>query len=223
MGNIVTEANYLVDMNYGLHRTDDKINFRINDNNSPVFIAREGDDNNILEWGNISYNPANELFNMSRCVFKKNTTNQYFYVDSKVSDSILKYQEQCTLITDNEGIGEKEAYWNARHNDKFNPEQVYTYTITVKGYADVRLKDLVSVTANMRKLNTLKEVNSIVLKYSHKSKPILQTELGLGELAPDLQVKQNIRMLRDNAKKSTTSFSTSATPISDEDIYEWEF
>ena len=222
MKNIVEGGNYLVSMNYGLHRTDDKINFRVDNNSDAVFTAREGDDNNILEWGNISYNPANELFNMSRCVFKKNKTEKYFYVDSKFSDSILKYQEQCTLITENEGIGEREAYWNARHNEKFNPEQTYSYTITVMGYPDVELKDLVSVTANARKLNTLKEVESITLKYDHKTKPILQTELGLGELAPDLQVEKNIRKLRDGAKKSTTNFSSSATPVSDESIYEWE-
>ena len=223
MKDIVEKGNYLVSMSYGKHRVNDKINFRVDNNTDAVFTAREGDDNNILEWGNISYNPANELFNMSRCVFKKNKTNKYFYVDSKVSESILKYQEQCTLITNNEEIGEKEAYWNARHNEKFNPEQVYSYTITVKGLPDVELKDLVQVTANMRKLNTLKEVDSIVMKYDHKSKPVIQTELGLGELAPDLQVKQNIKKLRDSAKKSTTYFTGSASPISESSIYEWEF
>lgn len=222
MKNIVDGGNYLVSMTYGKHRADDKINFRVDNNSDAVFVAREGNDNNILEWGNINYNPANELYNMSRCVFKKNKTEKYFYVDSKFSESILKYQEQCTLITENEAIGEKEAYWNARHNEKFNPEQTYSYTITVMGCPDVELKDLVSVTANSRKLNTLKEVESITLKYDHKSKPILQTELGLGELAPDLQVRQTIRNLRNNAKKSTTDFGSSAKPISDESIYEWE-
>lgn len=223
MNTIVEQANYIVEIEYGLHRHQDKIFFKINDNNTPVFHATEGDNNNILEWGNISYNPANELFNMSRCVFKNNISGKYNYVESKFIDSILKYQEQCTLITENEGIGEKEAYWNARHNEKFNPEQTYTFTITVKGRPDVNLKELVNVTANMKKLNTLKEVESITTKYNFTDKPSITTELGLGELSPDIQVTQNIKKLRDNAKKSTTSFMGGAIPIIESsNIYEWE-
>ena len=134
----------------------------------------------------------------------------------------MEYQEQCTLQTVNEEIGGQEAYWNARHSDKYNPEQTYTFTITVKGYPDVKLKNLVSVTANAKKLNTLKEVESISLTYDYKDKPVIQTELGLGELAPDIQVTKNIRTLRDNAKKTSTSFSTSATPVNSDEIYEWD-
>ena len=222
MRDIIATANYITDMEYGEHRCDDKINFRVNSNTTPVFTATEGNNNNILEWGNISYDPANELFNASVCVFKKNKSNKYFYVDTRYPESILKYQEQCTLITENEPIGEKEAYWNARHNEKFNPEQTYTFTITVKGFPDIRLKELVEVIANAKKLNTLKECESIVLTYDKGTKPVIQTELGLGELAPDLQVAKNIKLLRDNAKSKTTSFSSSATPITDESVYEWD-
>lgn len=219
---ILDVTGYVVDMTYAEHRCDDKINFRVNTSETPVFTATEGNNNNILEWGNINYDPANELFNMSMCVFKKNKTNKYYYVDSRYTDSILKYQEQCTLITENEPIGEKEAYWNARHNEKFNPEQTYSFTITVKGFPDVRLKELVEVIANAKKLNTLKECESIVLNYDISEKPVIQTELGLGELAPDLQVAKNIKLLRDNAKSKTTSFSSGATPITDESVYEWD-
>lgn len=223
MKSMVDEAEYSVVMEYGEHRCDDKIHFKLNNSNQPVFTATEGDNNNILEWGNISYNPANELFNMSRCVFKQNNdAGLYNYVETKNFNSILKYQEQCTLITENEKIGEKEAYWNARHNEKYNPEQTYTFTITVKGFPDVKFGEYVEVIANMKKLNTLKEVNSIKLKYDVKDKPVLQTELGLGELAPDIQVDKTIKKLRDSAKTKTTYFFGTASPISNEDIYEWE-
>jgi hypothetical protein len=220
---ILDEAGYIMTMGYAEHRCNDKIYFKVDNNNTASFTATEGNNNNILEWGNISYNPANELFNMSRCVFKKNTTNKYYYVDSKNAKSILKYQEQCTLLTETEEIGEKEAYWNARHNEKFNSEQTYTYTITVGGCPDLDLNDLVQITANRHQLNTLKEVNSITLKYNHKNKPVIQTELGLGELAPDLQVSKNIKKLRDSAKKKTTYFQGSAIAEPDFDIYTWEY
>lgn len=223
MQNIVEEAGYYVNMEYGEHRCDDKISFTITNSNLPVFTAREGDANNILEWGNISYNPANELFNMSRCVFmQNNTAGNYAYVDSKFTDSILKYQEQCTLTSINEKIGEKEAYWNARHNEKFNPVQTYTFTITVKGFPNLKFGELVEVIANIRKLNTLKDVNSIKLEYKSSVKPVLQTELGLGELAPDIQIDKTIKKLRDSAKDKTTYFYGAAEAISNESIYEWE-
>ena len=218
------DANYICEMEYAEHRCNDKIYFRVDNNTTTSFTATEGDSNNILEWGNINYNPANEMFNMSRCVFKKNNTEQYYYVESKDALSILKYQEQCTLQTENDGIGEKEAYWNATHNEKFNSEQTYSYTITVGGCPDVYLNDLVNVVANKYQLNTLKEVNSITIKYNPKTKPVLQTEMGLGELAPDIQLRKNIKQLRDTAKKqTTTSFGTSASPTPNEDIYTWEY
>ena len=160
---------------------------------------------------------------MSRCVFKKNKNDKYYYVESKDAISILKYQEQCTLQTESEPIGEKEAYWNARHNEKFNSEQTYSYTITVGGSPDVDLKDLVNVVANKYQLNTLKEVESITLTYNHKTKPVVQTQLGLGELAPDIQLKKNIKQLRDNAKTNRTDFTGTATPIENNDIYTWEY
>ena len=80
------------------------------------------------------------------------------------------------------------------------------------------------VIANMKKLNTLKDVKSIVLNYNIDDKPVLQTELGLGELAPDIQIDKTIKQMRDSAKKETTYFDAErgAIPIDNEDIYEWE-
>lgn len=221
MANIVELAGYDVSMEYHTHRVDDKIHFKVNTSNKKVFTATEGDNNNILEWGNISYDPANNLFNMSMCVFKNAETNKYSYIDTRHPESILNYQEQCTLETENELIGAREAYWNARHNEKYNPDQSYTFTITVAGYPDVLRGELVEVIANAEKLNTLKECQSITLEYDIHTKPVLQTEMGLGELAPDIQVAKNIKIMRDNAKSKTTSFHESASPINDASIYEW--
>ena len=220
---VIDDANYIMSMDYAEHRCDDRINFNIASNNNAVFTATEGDKNNILDWGNISFDPANELFNVSRCVLKQRNTNLYSYVGTKDIESILRFQEQCTLLTENEAIGAKEAYWNARHNEKFNSDITYNYTITVRGYPDLHLKDLVEVISDAKRLNTLKEVDSITLKYDTGTKPVIQTELGLGELAPDLQVRQTIKKLRDSAKSETTYFYKSATPVNDTEVYEWEY
>lgn len=222
VNDILERAGYSMEMVYGEHRCDDEVHFYLNDAVDPVFTAQEGDNNNILEWSNISYNPANELFNMSKCVFKKNNTDKYFYVESKNAESVLKYQEQCAMLTENEGIGEKEAYWNARHNPDYNPEQVYNFTITVKGCPNVKLGELVRVLAHMKKLNTIKEVDSFVLNYDTGEKPVIQTELGLGELAPDIQIDKTLRELRKSTKQSNEAFGVSALPVTDSSIYEWE-
>ena len=219
--NIVEDNDYIVDIDFGEHRVDDKINFHVNNNSTPLFTAKEGDNNNILEWGSITYSPVNSMFNMTMCVYKGDDQH-YHYVDSRYAQSIMKYQEQCTLITENEQTGAKEAYWNARHNEKFNAEQTYDFSITVGGVPDLKLKDLVQVIANAKKLNTIKETESITITYSNREKPVIQTELGLGELAPDIQVRNNIRNLRANAKKQTTSFFGTAEPIVEESVYEWD-
>ena len=78
------------------------------------------------------------------------------------------------------------------------------------------------VIANIHKLNTVKECQSKTLTYNYSDKPVLQTEMGLGELAPDLQVEKNIRLMRDNAKQKTTYFESTATPINNKETYIWD-
>ena len=221
MQDIVKEAGYNVYMTYGRHRVNDKIHFKVANQSKSSFIASEGDNNNILSWNNISYSPVGSLHNMSLSLFKK-SNNTYWYVDTRSPDSILEYGEQCTIQTSNESITEKEAYFNAIMSDKYSPEQQYTYTITVPNYPNVRLGDLVQVRANAKKLNSVKEVNSIKVTFEHDKMPRIQTQLGLDELAPDIQLKKNIRNLRRKAKDQSTSFSKSATPVTDEIYYEWD-
>ena len=218
---LVKQTGYLVNMDYGLHRKDDKINFSVNNNTKTSFTASEGDNNNILSWNSISYSPVGSLFNMSMQVFKK-ANGEYKYIDTRNGASILNYGEQCTLQTSNEAITEKEAYYNAIMNEKYNPNQQYTYTITVPNYPYLNIGSLVQVRANAKKLNNIKEVKSIKISFNKKNMPRIKTEIGLDELAPDLQLKKNIRNLRQNAKKESTYFSSSATPVSDEIYYEWD-
>ena len=221
MKTLVEESGFLVDMSYGLHRNQDRINFRVNNNTTPKYTATEGDNNNILSWNSISYSPISSLYNMSMEVFKTGN-GKYMYVDSRYPDSILNYGEQCILQTSNEIISQEEAYYTARMNNKFNPEQTYSYTITVPNYPDLQIGDLVQVIANAKKLSTIKTLQSIKIKFDKSKIPRIQTELGLDELSPDLQLKKNIRDLRKNAKKDTTSFNGGAVAVNEENVYVWD-
>lgn len=218
---LTDESGYLVDMSYGLHRNEDRINFRVNNQANPSYTATEGDNNNILSWNSISYSPVSSMFNLSMEVFK-DFAGQYYYVDTRNPQSILRYNEQCTLHTTNERISSEEAYYMACMNDKMVDNQTYSYSITVPNYPDLRLGDLVKIVANAEKLSTIKELKSIKISFDSNKIPRIRTELGLNELAPDIQLKQNIRNLRQSAKKDTTSFHGSAIPITDENIYKWD-
>ena len=221
MQELVNDAGYYVYMDYGLHRKDDKINFKVVNQTNERYTATEGDNNNILSWNSISYSPISSLYNMSMQVFKLEN-GQYKYIDTRHSPSILQYGEQCTLQTNNDVMDVREAYFNAIHSDKYNPTQTYTFSITVPNCPNLEIGDLVKVVANAKKLNTIKEVNSIKIKFDSSKIPRIQTDLGIGELAPDIQLTKNLRKLRDDTKKETTEFSSSATPISDEIYYEWD-
>ena len=223
MQDIVKDTGYLVNMSYGLHRKDDKINFRVNNTRETSFTASEGNNNNILSWNSISYSPVSSFHNMSIQVYKldQDQTKSYLYIDSRHPASILRYGEQSTLQTSNEPISTSEAYFNARMNPNFNAEQTYTYTITVPNYPNLRLGEFVQVNANAKKLNTIKEVKSLKISFDSKKMPRVQTEIGLDELAPDLQLKENIRNLRKSAKADTTSFSNTAIPVQNYG-YEWD-
>ena len=221
---IVKDTGYYAKMDYGKHRKDDKIHFRVNNSSNISYTASEGNDNNILSWNSISYSPLSSLYNNSIVVFKMDDSknNNYYFVDTASPTSIFNYGEQSTLQTSNEPISSREAYFDARMSDKYNPVQTYTFTITVPNYPYLRLGDYVKVLANAKKLNTVKQVKSLKLTFAHNKMPRIQTEIGLDELSPDLQLKQNIRKLRANAKKESTDFTTSATPISDESLYQWD-
>lgn len=218
---VVEKAEYLVEMSYGEHRKDDKINFRVPNNTETVFTATEGDDINILGWGSITYNPQSTLFNTSIQVYKS-SDNKYYYVDTHNTSSILKYGEQTTLSTSNEQSSVREAYFNAVHNDKYNPSHTYTYTITVPNYPNIRIGDLVKIISNDKKLNDVKEVKSIKISHDTGKMPRIRTEIGLDELSPNEQLKENVKKLKENAKKESTYFSSSAIPISEETVYEWD-
>ena len=218
---LVKESGYLVDMTYGLHRKDDVINFRVDNDTKVRFNATEGDNNNILAWNSISYTPISTMFNLSMQVYK-GFDEKYHYVESRDPNSVLQYQEQCTLATNTDVIGSKEAYWNAINSNHYNAVQTYNYSITVPNYPHLRIGDMVKVTSNIKKLNTIKTISSIKVTFSISSMPRIKTELGLGELSPDLQVQQVIRDLRKGAKKENTYFSKSAIPVTDKTVYEWD-
>lgn len=217
---ILKASKYTANRTYGKHRCDDMINFSVDNKTDAAFIAMEGDENNILQIGGISYTPRTTLFNNSTVVFKTNS-QRYKYVQTHDVESILKYGEQTNLITSSDVLGSKEAYYNALNNPNYNPVEQFNFTLTLPYFVDVHVGDLVQVIANSRKLNTIKTVTSVKYECDHKQIPKIQTELGLGELPVDLQIAKELRELRALAKKETTYFSSSAEPVED-DIYVWD-
>jgi len=225
MESLVKDSGYLVDMEYSKHRKDDVINFMVDNQTTPAYVATEGDDNNILSWSSISYTPISNLFNNSVYVYKKEFEKGMFYryVNSKFSTSVLKYGEQTTLQSNSETITDREAYYNARRkSDKFNPYETFSYTITVPFAPDIDIGDIVKVVADAKKLNTIKRVQSVKYVYDNSKIPRIQTTLGLDELEPKLQLKKTLQELRDAAKKDSTLFSTTAQGIEDKNLYQWE-
>lgn len=221
MEDLLSFSKYTAKMVYGKHRKDDKIYFSVDNQTTPKFIAEEGDGDNILKFSGISFTPRSNLFNNSTVVFK-DSSKRYKYVETKDVNSILRYGEQTTLITSTDIIGSKEAYFNAMNNNKYNPHETFNFSITLPFFVDVSVGELVPVIANSRQLNTIKEVKSVKYHCTYEQIPKVQTELGLGELPVDLQIKKDLREIRQSAKKETTNFSGTAKPILDEEVYEWD-
>ncbi|MBQ2654076.1 MAG: hypothetical protein IJF83_11010 [Methanobrevibacter sp.] len=218
---VATASGYRTHVEYGKHRKDDVVHFSINNQTKPVFVATEGDNNNILEWSNITYNPVANLRNKSICVFKK-ADGKYAYVDTADMNSLLKYGEKTTLSTESEQTSAKQAYFMARNSTEYNPDHEYSYTIIVPFAPHLKLGDLVQVISNNRKLNDVKTIESIKVKYSNNQIPHIHTELGLNELEPLLRIKKEQEELRNLTREQATVFSATATPITDEDIYIWD-
>lgn len=218
---IVKEGNFLMDVTYGRHRCDDVVNFRVNNNINPSFYAT--DKSNILNWNNINYNANNSLFNKSVCVFKSNADGKYYYIERCDIGSMLLYHEKPSLETVSDETSVSEAYWNVRHNVKYNPTETCEYGITVIGFPDVKLEDLISVDSDNDKLDDVKVLKSISMTYDPKTRPSIRTELGLNEKADDLNVRDIIKNIKDRTLRQDTSFKSSALPITDENIYIWDY
>ena len=221
MSDILTASKYTASKVFAKHRCDDVINFSVDNQTEPKITVQEGDENNILQISGISYTPRNKLFNNSSVVFK-DKTDHYKYVESRSPSSVLRYQEQTSLITSNEKIGSKEAYYMAINNTNYNPEETFDFSVVLPYFVNVHVGDLVQVIANSKKLNTIKTVASIKYDCDHTQIPKIQTEISLGELPIDLQIAEELRQIRKMAKKETTYFHGTAEPITDEEIYEWD-
>jgi len=218
---ILTASKYTASKIYAKHRCDDIVNFSVDNQTEPKFVAHEGDDNNILEIGGISFTPRSKLFNNSAVVFK-NKQDKYRYVESRFPESVFKYGEQTSLITSTEKIGSKEAYYLALTNPNYNPEETFDFTVTVPYFVNLQVGDLVQVIANANKLNTIKTISSVKYECSNGQIPKIQTQFSVGELPIDLQIRKELQEIRKMAKKETTSFSGTAEPITDDEIYEWD-
>lgn len=221
LSDIVEKSSYRARMVYGQHRRDDKIFFSVDNQTEAVFVATEGDNNNILEWSNIKYAPVSELRNKSICVFKQDTT-KYSYVETANIDSILRYGEKATLQTSSDPIGSKEAYFNARNSKEYNPEQVYSYTIIVPYAPKLEIGDLIQVISNYKKLNDVKTIESVKISYNKSDMPRIRTEIGCDEIEPYLRIKKEQEKLRKQTRAKSTYFGGSASPIEDEGIYIWD-
>ena len=222
MEEIVKSSGYRVKMSYALHRCDDKINFSIDNQTEPAFVASEGDDNNILQWSSINDTPVSDLRNKSICVFKR-SDETYYYVDTGDISSILEYGEQATLTTiseDNTSI--KEAYHTARSSEDYNPDHDYSYTIVVPYAPLLHIGDLIKVVANAQQLNDVKTIQSLKIKYNNSQIPRIKTEIGCDEVEPFLRIRKEQERLRKEARSESTYFGTTAEPIEDEDVYIWD-
>lgn len=221
MEEVVKSSDYRVKMTYGNHRCDDKINFSINNQTKPVFVATEGDNNNILEWSSINCTPVSDLRNKSICVFKE-SDNKYSYVDTADIESMLNYGEQTTLNTESDIKGSKEAYFIARNSEEYNPDLEYSYTIKVPYAPLIRVGDLVEVIANAKQLSDVKTVQSVKVTFNKSDMPHIQTEIGLDEVEPFLRIRKEQEKLRKNARSDKTWFGRTANPVFDEEVYIWD-
>ena len=220
MEEIVNQSGYRMHIDYATHRVNDRVMFSVDKQNKAKFKAQEGDNDNILEWSNISCSPVSVLRNRSISVFK-NSKEKYEYVDTGDVKNILMYGEQATLSTDSEVNGSKQAYYIARNNKDYNPEFDYTYTIVVPYAPNLQLGDLVETISYSKYLNDIKPLESLQINYSSDKRPSIRSTLGLGEIEPFLRIKQDMQKLRKANKKKNT-FSTTATPVKDDSIYEWD-
>lgn len=198
---ILKKSNYDFNVVYNKYRNKDSINFSEADNSTEIVETfEEGFDGNIIGISNVKYSPVANLINNSIILYKSSSENsdvgKYRYARKSRINDVLRYGEQTYIenMTDNTGFTEasQKSYDNLMAY--YKPDTTCTVKVTGLPVADVN--DYVALkTVNPILTNSYK-VASRNIQIKVDTRPVIQTELGCGDVDNVLKVKNNLTKQR---------------------------
>lgn len=200
---ILGKANYEFNMTYGRFRNDDKLTFTEESNNTNVIETfEEGFDGNIIGISNVKYSPASDLINNSITLYKSTKENskvsKYRYARKSRLEDVLRYGEQTYIENLSENTGFIEASQQSYNNlmKYYKPDT--TCTVKVVGLPVADVNDYVALKTINPLLTNEYKVASRKIDIKVDTRPVIQTELGCGDIDNVLKIRNNlIKQRRD--------------------------
>lgn len=219
---ITEEAKYYTNMNYSEYREDDVLHFNSYEDLHKDKVADEftdGLEGNLLGISNVNYNPSTDLINTDVVNYKnkiRNKTNaietEYNYC-ARTSDlsSILTYGEFMNIESSDTATGYYDAKQLSQDNHEEHKDVEVTFTAKVVGLPSCHIHDtvLVNVTnyADGRLsgdgsiINNSHEVKSLTINVDVDNRPMVQTDVGCGDVDATLKVIKNLEKQRRKVVK----------------------
>ena len=218
---ILDKANYTTSIRYSKYRKDDSISFnKVYDTTNVKTTFNEGFDGNIIGISNVKYSPTADLINNSITLYKTLVNEnkeiaKYRYARKSHINDVLRYGEQTHIesISDDTGYSEasQEAYDNLERY--YKPDT--TFTATVVGLPPVNINDYVATKTVNPILTNEYRVASRKISAKVNTKPVIQTEYGLGDVDNKLKVKNNLAKQRRELVKAKLDLTEPAKYVDD--------
>ena len=200
---ILNKANYNFNISYGKHRDKDTLNFTEMDNSADIVETfEEGFDGNIIGISNVKYSPASNLINNSIILYKSVGENsdvgKYRYARKSRLDDVLRYGEQTHIDNMSDNTGYTEASQQSYDNlmNYYKPDT--TCTVKVVGLPVADVNDYVALKTINPLLTNEYKIASKKINIKVNNRPVIQTELGCGDIDNVLKVKNNLAKQRRN-------------------------
>lgn len=197
---ILDKSDYQFNIVYGRTRDKDSINFTEVDNVNVIETFEEGFDGNIIGISNVKYSPAADLINNSIILYKSVNENsgveKYRYARKARINDVLRYGEQTYIDNMSDDTGYVEAFQKSYDNLMAYYKPDTTCTVKVVGLPVADVNDYVALKTINPILTNEYRVCSRQINIKVDTRPVIQTDLGCGDVDNVLKVKNNLAKQR---------------------------
>lgn len=207
MNTILENGKYFCRMKYNKHRENDTLHIvplsELNTSNV-IDTFQEGFDGNVLGISNIKFNPVDSRVNTDILIYKKkernkqNTAEYEYYYNARAVNlkDILTYGEFGKIESSEIISSSVEARQQCRLNYEANYSTNATYTLKTVGLPLCQINNYVQTIMSDDNLTGTYLVASRSITIDPSNRPIVQTELGLGEVSNQLKTLRNLEKQR---------------------------
>lgn len=224
--NVLQDTTYITQMIYKPYRNQDIINFKNTNSNfssqctfveDPYSDMKYQDENSdtvyipITKISNVQYAPLNNLltnyivtFSEMYDIFEDDSEHYKSACSYLNLDKYMRFGERSETTDLQQTYGLYEAKYIARNKFIQESNEETTFTISCEGLPPCSIGDFVSTEMYNKEMTNVYNVASMEIKVDKDTRPIIQTELGLGDVDRKIKVSEALQEQRKQLKPHST-------------------